>query len=75
MIKWDPNKGWYDTNTGLALDSPEEQERQRKYLEDKNKFLEENMYDPNKDYSSDFGKLFGSDVDIPQIVTGKQDPY
>ena len=62
MIKWDPNKGWYDTNTGLALDSPERQESKRQYLESKNKFLEENMYDPNKDYSSDFGKLFGSDV-------------
>lgn len=63
MIKWDPNKGWYDTNTGLALNSPEEEERQKKYLEDKNKFLEENMYDPDKDYSGDFGKLFGSAVD------------
>lgn len=62
MIKWDPNKGWYDTNTGLALDSAETKESKRQYLEDKNRFLEQNMYDPNKDYSSDFGKLFGSDV-------------
>ena len=63
MIKWDPNKGWYDTNTGVALNSPEEEERQKKYLEDKNKFLEENMYDPDRDYSGDFGNLFGSAVD------------
>jgi len=63
MIKWDPDKGWYDTNTGVALNSPEEEERQKKYLEDKNKFLEENMYDPDRDYSGDFGNLFGSAVD------------
>ena len=63
MIKWSPDKGWYDTNTGLALNSPEEEKRQKEYLEDKNKFLEENMYDPDKDYSGDFGKLFGSSVD------------
>ena len=63
MIKWSPDKGWYDTNTGLALNSPEEEKRQKEYLEDRNKFLEENMYDPDKDYSGDFGKLFGSSVD------------
>ena len=63
MIKWSPDKGWYDTNTGLALNSPEEEKRQKEYLEDRNKFLEENMYDPKKDYSGDFGKLFGSSVD------------
>ena len=48
MIKWSPDKGWYDTNTGLALNSPEEEKRQKEYLEDRNKFLEENMYDPEK---------------------------
>tara|TARA_R100001129_G_scaffold45140_1_gene30919 strand:+ start:735 stop:1853 length:1119 start_codon:yes stop_codon:yes gene_type:complete len=63
MIKWSPDKGWYDTNTGLALNSPEEEKRQKEYLEDRNKFLEENMYDPKKDYSGDFGNLFGSSVD------------
>jgi hypothetical protein len=63
MIKWDPEKGWYDTNTGLGLNSPEEEARKKKYFEDKNKFLEENMYDPSRDYSDDFGGLFGADVD------------
>lgn len=63
MIKWDPEKGWYDTNTGVGLNSPEEEARTKKYLEDRNKFLQENMYDPSRDYSDDFGGLFGADVD------------
>jgi hypothetical protein len=60
MIKWDPEKGWYDTNTGVGLHSAQEEARRKKYFEDRNKFIAETRYDPSKDYSGDFGKLFGA---------------